>query len=174
MIPPQFMLDVQIAGATIRRRDDRDPFNNPILARVAKLRNRDQSEHPALVVSTRDRRGRCETDSPQRTRTPKAWASRATNALLVARGRRLSRRAFSVRAAVRARRKRRVGQNRFSVILLMVLFPGTPREIFEDLKLYRTGDLGQKQSAIFQLNSRGIPGLRVLLRLREEPHGNPR
>jgi hypothetical protein len=50
------------------------------------------------------------------------------------------------------------------------LFPGTPQEIFEDLKLYRTGDLGQKQSAIFQLNSRGIPGLRVLLHLREEQH----
>ena len=48
------------------------------------------------------------------------------------------------------------------------LYPDTPKEIFEDLKQYRAGDLGQKQSALWMLNSRGIPGLRVLLHLRDE------
>lgn len=48
------------------------------------------------------------------------------------------------------------------------LYPDTPKEIFDLLEQYRSGDLGQKQTAIWMLNSRGIAGLRVLLKLRND------
>ncbi len=48
------------------------------------------------------------------------------------------------------------------------LYPDTPKEIFNLLDQYRTGDLGQKQTAIWMLNSRGIAGLRVLLKLQAD------
>jgi tetratricopeptide (TPR) repeat protein len=48
------------------------------------------------------------------------------------------------------------------------LYPDTPKEIFNLLDQYRTGDLGQKQTAIWMLNSRGIAGLRVLLKLQDD------
>ncbi len=48
------------------------------------------------------------------------------------------------------------------------LYPDTPKEIFALLEQYRSGDQGQKQTAIWMLNSRGVPGLRVLLKLRDD------
>jgi tetratricopeptide (TPR) repeat protein len=48
------------------------------------------------------------------------------------------------------------------------LYPDTPKDIFNLVAQYRDGDLGQKQTAIWMLNSHGMPGLRVLLRLHEQ------
>lgn len=48
------------------------------------------------------------------------------------------------------------------------LYPDAPREIFSLLDQYRKGDAQEKRSAILSLSSSGVPGLRVLLRLRED------
>ena len=48
------------------------------------------------------------------------------------------------------------------------LYPDAPREVFTQLDLYRTGDLNQKRTAVWKLGGQGVPGLRVLLKLREE------
>jgi len=48
------------------------------------------------------------------------------------------------------------------------LYPDTPKDIFNLVAQYRDGDLGQKQTAIWMLNSHGMSGLRVLLRLHEQ------
>jgi len=48
------------------------------------------------------------------------------------------------------------------------LTPDAPREIFDLVEQYRKGDDAQKRTAIWNLGSQGIPGLRVLLMLRQE------
>ena len=48
------------------------------------------------------------------------------------------------------------------------LYPDAPREVFALLDQYRRGDEPLKRTAIAGLGARGIPGLRVLLKLREE------
>lgn len=48
------------------------------------------------------------------------------------------------------------------------LYPDTPPEIFRLLSAYRKGDAQEKHNAVWGLSSKGVQGLRVLLKLREE------
>jgi len=48
------------------------------------------------------------------------------------------------------------------------LYPDAPREVFTLLDQYRRGDFARKRMAVMGLSSRGIPGIRVLLKLRQE------
>lgn len=48
------------------------------------------------------------------------------------------------------------------------LYPDAPHEIFNLLDQYRKGDPQEKRAAVLGLSSAGIPGIRVLLRLRED------
>jgi tetratricopeptide (TPR) repeat protein len=48
------------------------------------------------------------------------------------------------------------------------LYPDAPHEIFAFLESYRKGDQADKRVAVGGLSSLGVPGLRVLLKLREE------
>ena len=50
------------------------------------------------------------------------------------------------------------------------LSPDAPREVFALLEQYRKGDVQLKRAAVSALSTRGVPGLRVLLRLRQEEH----
>ena len=48
------------------------------------------------------------------------------------------------------------------------LYPDAPHEVFTLLDQYRKGDPQEKRAAVLGLSSAGIPGVRVLLRLRED------
>jgi Tfp pilus assembly protein PilF len=48
------------------------------------------------------------------------------------------------------------------------LYPDAPREVFTLLEQYRQGAPQEKRAAIVQLANQGVPGLRVLLKLRED------
>lgn len=48
------------------------------------------------------------------------------------------------------------------------LYPDAPPEVFTLLDQYRRGDFAGKRMAVLQLSARGIPGVRVLLRIRQE------
>lgn len=48
------------------------------------------------------------------------------------------------------------------------LYPDAPPEVFNLLDQYRRGDFAGKRMAVLQLSARGIPGVRVLLRIRQE------
>jgi tetratricopeptide (TPR) repeat protein len=50
------------------------------------------------------------------------------------------------------------------------LYPDTPPAIFDLLNQYRKGDPQQKRMAVWAMGSNGFPGVRVLLKLREEEH----
>lgn len=48
------------------------------------------------------------------------------------------------------------------------LYPDAPHEIFNLLEQYRKGDVREKRTAVLELGNCGVPGIRVLLRLRED------
>lgn len=48
------------------------------------------------------------------------------------------------------------------------LYPDAPREVFALLEQYRKGAPQERRAAIVQLAGQGVPGLRVLLKLRED------
>lgn len=48
------------------------------------------------------------------------------------------------------------------------LYPDAPHEIFTLLDQYRKGDAQEKRAAVLGLGSAGVPGIRVLLKLRED------
>lgn len=50
------------------------------------------------------------------------------------------------------------------------LYPDTPPAIFNLLNQYRKGDPQQKRMAVWAMGNNGFPGVRVLLKLREEEH----
>jgi Tfp pilus assembly protein PilF len=50
------------------------------------------------------------------------------------------------------------------------LYPDAPRDVFVALDQYRKGGAREKRAAIQALAGAGVPGLRVLLKLREEEH----